>query len=358
MTTIVGSVGFMSADLLGTMREIARIPSQIQRHHDGRFRVHRIDVGDRAAWYRLVFLYDSVRSTNGLTTLNPMTDPARPVICSFESRRAEEMSSLIERLGGQAVSAPSMREIPIEDNPVAIQFIHDVIANRFSAVILLTGVGTAALFEVARSQNLYEPLLDAFHRTTLIIRGPKPAAVLGRLGLKYAVRAPEPNTWRELLAAIDQSELTLSGQTVAVQEYGLPNARLYAELAARGVDVRPVPVYRWALPEDIRPLELALKQIASGGVDAVLFTSANQVSSVLGVAERLNVVDGFRSAVAASTLVASIGPTCSEAIVDNGLPVHFEASPPKMGPLVRGVIEACISRRAGPSGPSAESRAP
>ena len=287
-----------------------------------------------------------------------MTEFIRPVVCSFESRRAEEMSSLIERFGGQPMTAPSMREIPIEDNPVAIQFIHDAIADRFSAVILLTGVGTEALFEVARSQSLYEPLLDAFHRTTLIIRGPKPAAVLGKLGLKYAVRAPEPNTWRELLSAIDQSDLQLSGQTVAVQEYGLPNARLYAELAARGVIVEPVPVYRWALPEDTHPLELALKQIAAGCVDAVLFTSANQVSSVLSVAERMSVVDGFRSAVAGNTLVASIGPTCSEALVDNGLPVHFEASPPKMGPLVRGAIEACNSRRMRPSGPSAEKRGP
>ena len=287
-----------------------------------------------------------------------MTEPTGPVICSFESRRAEEMCALIDRIGGQPVSAPSMREVPIADNPVAIQFIHDVIADKFAAVILLTGVGTDALFEVARSQELYEGLLDAFHRTILIIRGPKPAAVLGRLGLKYAVRAPEPNTWRELLSAIDQSDVQLRGQTVAVQEYGLPNARLYAELAARGVTVQAVPVYRWALPEDTRPLELALKEITSGGVDAVLFTSANQVSSVLGVAERMSVIDGFRSAVAGNTLVASIGPTCSEALVDNGLPVHFEASPPKMGPLVRGAIEACNSRRMRPSGPSAEKRGP
>ena len=62
--------------------------------------------------------------------------------------------------------------------------------------------------------------------------------------------------------------------------------------------------------------------------------------------------------VAGNTLVASIGPTCSEALVDNGLPVHFEASPPKMGPLVRGAIEACNSRRMRPSGPSAGSRVP
>ncbi len=283
-----------------------------------------------------------------------MTEPLRPIVCSFESRRADEMSALIERHGGQPVTAPSMREIPIEDNPIAIQFIQDLITDKFTAVILLTGVGTEALFEVARSQNLYERLLQALGRTSLIIRGPKPAAVLGKVGLKYAIRAPEPNTWRELLTAIDLSDVRLKGQTVAVQEYGLPNVRLYAELAARGMHVKPIPVYRWALPIDIRPLENAVNQVAAGGIDVLLFTSANQVSSVLAVAERMSVIDGFRSATADRTLIASIGPTCSEAIVDNGLSVHFEAAPTKMGPLVRGAIEAWQMRRMEPSVPFAE----
>ena len=42
---------------------------------------------------------------------------------------------------------------------------------------------------------------------------------------------PEPNTWRELLAAIrDRPE-----RRIAVQEYGRPNAELLAGLRQRGV---------------------------------------------------------------------------------------------------------------------------
>ena len=268
-----------------------------------------------------------------------MANSSTPVVCSFESRRAEEMCTLIGRHGGLALSAPSMREIPIEDNPIAMQFVRDAIAGLYPVVVLLTGGGTEALFEVARSINLYEPLLAALRQTTLILRGPKPAAVLGKVGLKYAVRAPEPNTWRELVAAIDAAAVDLNGRAVAVQEYGLPNARLYAELQARGALVTPVPVYRWALPEDTTALEHALRETSAGHVDVLLFTSANQVSNVLIVAERLNILPGIREAIAQRTQVASIGPTCSEALVDNGFPVHFEASPPKMGQLVRGAIE-------------------
>ncbi len=268
-----------------------------------------------------------------------MTEPSVPIVCSFESRRADEMCQLIARHGGRPMSAPSMREIPIDDNPVAIQFVRDVIAAKFSVVILLTGVGTEALFDVARSQGLFEPLIAALGNTSLIVRGPKPATALSKVGLKYAVRAPEPNTWRELVAAIDESGICINGQAVAVQEYGVPNARLYGELVQRGAILTPVPVYRWALPEDTTPLEMALKETAASRVDILLFTSANQVSNIIAVAEQHGLLEAIRTAIVSRTHVASIGPTCSEALADNGFPVHFEASPPKMGPLVRGAIE-------------------
>ena len=267
------------------------------------------------------------------------------VVCTFESRRAEEMCSLISRQGCLPLSAPSMREIPIEHNPEAIEIIHGFLAQKFDAIILLTGVGTEALFDVARSQGLYDELIHVMTKTPIIVRGPKPAAVLSKVGLKYVVRAPEPNTWRELLTAIDDAKFELNGKRVVVQEYGLPNTRLYNELQNRGVTVTACPVYRWALPENTEPLESAIRQTAEGKVDAVLFTSANQVSSVLTVAERIGVLDHFRAATSGRTLVVSIGPTCSEALIDNGFDVHAEASPPKMGQLARAAADALKARR-------------
>jgi uroporphyrinogen-III synthase len=266
------------------------------------------------------------------------------VVCTFESRRAEEMCSLISRQGCQPLSAPSMREIPIEYNPEAIEIIHGFLAGKFDAIVLLTGVGTEALFDVARSQGLYDQLIDVLTQTSILIRGPKPAAVLSKVGLKYVVRAPEPNTWRELLTAIEDAKFDLNGKRIVVQEYGLPNNRLYTELQNRGATVTACPVYRWALPENTEPLEAAIRQTAEGKVDAVLFTSANQVSSVLTVAERIEVLEQFRVATSGRTLVISIGPTCSEALVDNGFQVHAEASPPKMGQLARAAAEALKAR--------------
>jgi uroporphyrinogen-III synthase len=255
------------------------------------------------------------------------------------------MSSLIERHGGEPISAPSMREIPIEENPEALSVLRRVISGEFDAVILLTGVGAEAIFELARSAGLYDSLLESFGKTPLIIRGPKPAVVLNRLGLKYAVRAPEPNTWRELLQAIDASDIPMQGKNVMVQEYGLPNARLYAELQTRGAFVTACSVYRWALPENLEPLQEAIRQICSNTIDVILFTSANQVSSVLQVADQMGLLPVFRKAIGEHIKVASIGPTCTEALTDSGIHVSIEASPPKMGQLVRAALEVALAKK-------------
>ncbi|MCA9035409.1 MAG: uroporphyrinogen-III synthase [Planctomycetaceae bacterium] len=267
----------------------------------------------------------------------------QPVVCCFESRRAEEMATLIERNGGSPLTAPSMQEIPIEDNPEALSFITQAIEGQFPLLILMTGVGTAALFDVAKVHQLFDPLIAAMQSMDIIVRGPKPVPVLSNAGLKFAIKAPEPNTWRELLQSMDEAaesepeRFRLSGRRIAIQEYGLPNNRLYEELRSRGALVTRVPVYRWALPDDTTPLESAIRKIVDNNVDILMFTSANQVSNVLSVAESLSLDSAFRTA-CGRTMVASIGPTCSEALTDQGFRVEFEASPPKMGQMVRGSI--------------------
>lgn len=259
-----------------------------------------------------------------------------PRVCSFESRRAEEMRQLIERYGGQALVAPSMQEVPLDDNQHALQTIRQLVLGKMDCLILLTGVGTTAMLELARTDSLEQRLLEQLARMPVVVRGPKPTAVLHRLGLEPTARAASPNTWRELMQALDDAEISLKGRTVAVQEYGIPSTDLTAALEERGAAVRAIPVYRWALPDDLAPLQSAIRTVVAGEVDMTLFTSAQQVRHVLQVAGDLDLEEQWRAAV---PRVASIGPTCSEALRDAQLDVWFEADPPKMGALVRGALE-------------------
>ncbi|MEZ6126050.1 MAG: uroporphyrinogen-III synthase [Planctomycetaceae bacterium] len=265
--------------------------------------------------------------------------PKTPSLCTFESRRADEMLSLIQRFGGQATVAPSMKEVPVDQNAPAIDAIRHMIDGQVQHLILLTGVGTEEMLRLAAHQQLESQLLEVMKTIPIYVRGPKPAAVLSRLGLKFTVKAPEPNTWQDLMQALTDAGISLDGSTVAVQEYGIASTELHEALKSRNAAVLPISVYRWALPDDVAALENAVRGTIAGQFDALLFTSAQQVRHVLMIADRLNLRSEWLMA-AAETCVASIGPTCSEALREEGLQVTVEASPPKMGPLVRAVMES------------------
>jgi uroporphyrinogen-III synthase len=133
-------------------------------------------------------------------------------------------------------------------------------------------------------------------------------------------------------------EQPLRGARVAVQEYGVSNDDLIHDLIARGASVMRVPVYRWALPEDIEPLKAAVAAICNAAVDVLLLTSGVQLTHLFQVAATMNCDAEMRRGLG-STVIASIGPTTSEEIRRQELQPDLEASPPKLGFLVREAAE-------------------
>ena len=269
---------------------------------------------------------------------------AAPIrVLSLESRRAEEMRTLILKHGGNPTIAPSMREISLDENPEAFSFGEDLILGRIQIVVFLTGVGAKALMEVLCTRWTCNELLAALGRCVVVVRGPKPTAVLKEWGLRIDLRAPEPNTWRELLATLEAG-VPLKGQRIAIQEYGKPAPELYEALSNHGATVTRVPIYRWELPEDLFPLRHAIQQTIAGEFDVIMFTSAQQFHHVLQVAEETGQAQSWLDA-AKRCLVASIGPTATETLEEGGLPVDLQPSHPKMGPLVREAIAEAVLRR-------------
>ena len=259
----------------------------------------------------------------------------------LESRRGRELGLIVTSYGGRPLVAPSMREVPLESNAEAIAFADDLIAGEFDVVILLTGVGARALLDIVqRARGTRKAFVDALAETIVVVRGPKPLAVMRELQVPVWLTAPEPNTWRELLAALDErkSELSLDGLNVAVQEYGASNPDLLAALEARGARVTRVPVYQWALPEDLEPLRQAVRALAAGELDVALFTSATQAVHLMKVADTMALREAVRDRLQ-RMVIASIGPTTSEELRQQGIAVDLEPSHPKMGFLAREAAE-------------------
>lgn len=264
-------------------------------------------------------------------------------VLSLESRRAAELAKLISNYGGEPVVAPAMREVPLESNTEALAFAKGLLAGEFDMVIFLTGVGARAILSVVETAYKREDYVAALQRVSVVPRGPKPVAVLRELGVIPAITVPEPNTWRELLRALDETgtlrtELLLHGARVAVQEYGVSNPELLKGLLERGASVTRVPVYQWALPVDRAPLQAAVKALVQGEIDVVFFTTSVQVTHLFQIAAEMKMEEPMRLGLR-RTLVASIGPTTSEELQGRGIPADLEPTHPKMGFLVKETSE-------------------
>lgn len=252
-------------------------------------------------------------------------------VLSLESRRATEMERLIRSQRGEPFVAPSMREVPLEDNPQAFAFAERLFRGEFEMVIFLTGVGTRILGQVIETRWPAAAFADALRRLTVVARGSKPMAVLREWNVPVTIAVPEPNTWREILAAIEGRP----EKRIAVQEYGRPSTELMEGLHSRGAEVLPVPVYQWDLPEDRGPLCEAVKRLAAGEFEVVLLTTSVQVAHLLGIASEMGIEDQVRRAMA-RMVVASVGPTTSETLAEFGIKADLEPPHPKMGFLVNG----------------------
>jgi uroporphyrinogen-III synthase len=254
-------------------------------------------------------------------------------VAAFESRMAAEITRLIERHGGNPLVTPALREIPLDDNSAALKFGVKLTTERVDLLILLTGVGTTALFDLLKTRFPWSSIAAALKQTALVARGPKPVAALKAFGLQPTLTVPEPNTWIEVVSTLDEYR-PVKGLRVAVQEYGTSNPDFLEALQQRGAEVFQVPIYRWALPDDLRPLRQVLDEVIAGTVSVLLITNAAQVDHVMQVLEKDGKVESFRAALK-KMVVASIGPTASERLRHHDWPIDLEPSHPKMGALIK-----------------------
>jgi len=269
-------------------------------------------------------------------------------VVAFESRRAQELAEAIRRHGGAPVSAPAMTERARDDRQDLLAYLQELESGQIDIVVLLTGVGLRMLVHQLRSDAQPERIAAALRNAVLIARGPKPVAALRDLGLVPQWRVPEPHTWKELLALLDR-HVPVAGKTVALQEYGVPNTSLLDALAERGARVRRVVPYQWDYPEQLEPLREGIRTVLDGKAAVVVFTSANQVHNVFAFVEHEfeAELERWRTRLR-EVVLASIGPVCSEALRAHGLEPDLEASPPKMGVLVRELARsaaACLQHK-------------
>ena len=266
------------------------------------------------------------------------------VVAILETRTGAHLGELVARRGGVPLLAPALEEVPDVDPRLVASLLDGWRDAPFKVVIFQTGVGTRALFHATDALGRTEELLRRLADAVVVVRGPKPTGELSARQVRIDVRAASPFTTETVLEAI--AGIALEHGSVLVQRYGATNQALRDALEARGAVVREIATYRWALPADTQPLIDLLDALAGSRVDAVVFTSAVQIHNLHAVAAQAGRADSL-AGLLNGLVIASIGPVCSRALRSYGITPTFEASPPKLGPLVAGLESALRMNAAG-----------
>jgi uroporphyrinogen-III synthase len=262
------------------------------------------------------------------------------VVAILETRAGAHLAEMIERHGGTAMLAPALEEVPDVDPRDVDTLLQEWRTEPFKIVIFQTGVGTRALFAATDALGATEDFHQLLAAALIVVRGPKPSGELSARKVRIDLRAASPFTTETVLSAI--SEIPMHDSKVLVQRYGAINRELLDAVRARGASVREIATYRWALPQDVQPLVALLDALDQHRIDAAVFTSAIQMHNLHTVAATHGRAPQLVAALR-RTIVASIGPVCSRALRQYGIEPTFEASPPKLGPLLTALDAALTS---------------
>jgi len=259
-----------------------------------------------------------------------------------ESRELDVLARLVESRGAQAVRCPlvSIRNNP-DQGPVEA-WVSRLIAGRMDHLILYTGEGLRRLLPVAEGLGVRGPFVEALGAVPVTARGPKPTRELRQLGLQPD-HVPAEATTEGVKACL--ADLDLAGDRVGVQLYGTePNEALMVFLREAGAIPDPVAPYVYASDVETDRVRSLIDELEGGQVDAIAFTSRQQVERLFRVGRQSAGEEALRAALA-RVLVASVGPVVAEALRERGAAPDVDpGSSYFMKPLVR-----AIEQRLGPA---------
>lgn len=278
---------------------------------------------------------------------SPASDPlAGFTIGVTAARRSEELITLLQRRGAAVVHAPAIRIIPLVDDVELRRVTTLLIEKPPDVVVVTTGIGFRGWVEAAHGWDVADDLTSALSSTRILARGPKARGAVRQAGL-CEEWSPESEASPEVLDRLLAEGV--AGLCIAVQLHGAasewePNADICDALSTAGANVIKVPVYRWEAPQDNRPLDQLIAMIITAEVDAVSFTSAPAVASMLQRAKALGCMDDLVAALRGSVAAVGVGPVTAAPLKRLGVPVVYPERY-RLGALARLIADE-LPRRA------------
>ncbi|MFN3008485.1 uroporphyrinogen-III synthase [Mycolicibacterium wolinskyi] len=256
------------------------------------------------------------------------------------SRRADELTALLRRRGATVTSAAAITMVPLPDDDELRSHTESLIDLPPDIVVATTGIGFRGWIAAADGWGLANELTDALGKARIVSRGPKATGALRAAGLPEEW-SPESESSREVVRYL--VEHGVAGQRIAVQLHGAtdewdPFPEFLDELREAGAEVVPIRVYRWHPAPADGDFDQLVAGIAERRFDAVSFTSAPAVASVLMRATEMGIADRVVSALRTDVHAMCVGPVTARPLVRLGVPT---SAPERMrlGALARHITD-------------------
>jgi uroporphyrinogen-III synthase len=249
-----------------------------------------------------------------------------------EGRQVEDLARMLEKEGATVLRYPLLAILDAPDPAPVLAWLHELCADRFQYLVLLTGEGLRRLLGFAERAGLRDAAVAALKRTRTITRGPKPVGALREVGLTPSLVAQAPTT-EGVIAAL-RSE-PLQGRTVGVQLYSASNPPLEQFLREAGATVQSVQPYVYAPDADTDRVADLINKLADGQVDVMVFTSSPQVDRLFEVAEKRTIKESLLTGLGRAR-VAAVGPVIAETLLGRGVRVDIC---PEQGFVMKNLVQ-------------------
>jgi uroporphyrinogen-III synthase len=271
-----------------------------------------------------------------LLMTSPTTAVEVPPLAGFTvgvtaARRAEELAAMLERRGATVLHGPALRIVPLADDADLHAATRALIAAPPDITVATTGIGFRGWVEAAEGWGIGEELLAALGSGTLLARGPKARGAIRAGGLQDAWSPASESSAEVLEYLLDKG---VDGVRIAVQLHGEPLPDVVEALTLAGAEVVQVPVYRWAPPLDLGPLDGLTDAVLAGRVDVVAFTSAPAAASLLARAAERGVRDDVLAALRGPVLALCVGPVTAAPLEAHDVPTT-QPHRSRLGAMVR-----------------------
>ncbi len=256
-------------------------------------------------------------------------------------RRWDEQAELLRRRGATVLHGPAIKTLPLGPEPALRLATDELIARPPAFLLANTGIGIRSWFAAADSWGIGDQLTEALRGARVFARGPKASAEVHRAGLDVESRA-ESERLDDTVALLAAHEVR--GRRIAFQRHGELSTSVLDPLVAAGAEIVEVPVYRWILPDDSKPVIRLADAVLAGRVHAVTFTSAPAVRNFFAILDEVDLGDAVRRQFDHDVIVMCVGPVCGAAASAEGVANPVTPERARLGPMIRTLSEHLVRR--------------